>query len=321
MSGNGPAAPSPIRYIRRVAVLCATELRPLHAGGLDPLVRAAGDAGATGIHLSGEVLLADLEGLVPGALRAGLLIPSMTLPLAPRALVRGKRLPALSAVDADERAAAIALAIEGLEAGVVAAVRSALLDFGTVGLPASRRDVAAGFARRELGPGEAGEPELATARGARRAASEPLVDACRWSLERLCRLAEARAVTLLLPVGGSPWEVPSARETLSLVEAFRGAPLAPLWDPGRLSAARALGLRLPESRVTALAEAAGAAWETDAVGMEAGYLPGLGERDEALPARAKLPKDAPVIVSGFPDSTDEEIARAVARVTALYSEP
>src|SRR5882672_4810927 len=182
---------------RAVAVLCASELRPLHEGGFDPLVRAAGDAGATGIHLSGEVLLGDLEALVPGVLRAGLLIPSMTLPLAPRALARGKRLPALSAADADERGAAIELATEGLEAGVVASVRWALLDFGAVGLPASRREVVEGFARRELGPGEAGAPDLATALGARRAIAERLVDACRWSLERLCRLAEARAVTLL----------------------------------------------------------------------------------------------------------------------------
>jgi hypothetical protein len=301
-----------------VAVLCATELRPLHAGGLDPLIRAAGDAGATGIHLSGEIVLGDLEALVPGALKAGLLIPSMTLPLAPRALVRGKRLPALSAADAEERGAAIALATEGLEAGVVAAVRWGLLDFGAVALPVTRRDVEAGFARRELGAGEASSGGLATAMGARRAASERLVDACRWSLERLCRLAESRAVTLLLPVGGSPWETPSAREALGLLEAFRGAPLAPLWDPGRLTAARALGLKLPEARVTALCDAARGAWETDAVGMEAGYLPGLGERDEGLPARPKLSADAPVIVSGFRDSTDAEIARAVAAVTARY---
>jgi hypothetical protein len=282
------------------------------------LIRAAGDAGATGIHLSGEILLGDLEALVPGALKAGLLIPSMTLPLAPRALIRGKRLPALSAVDADERGAAIALATEGLEAGVVAAVRWGVLDFGGVGLPVTRREVEAGFARRELGAGEAASGDLAIALGARRAVSERLVDACRWSLERLCRLAESRAVTLLLPVGGSPWEVPSAREALALLEGFRGAPLAPVWDPGRLTAARALGLRLPEARVTALCEAAGGAWETDAVGIEAGYLPGLGEREEGLPARPKLAKDAPVIVSGFRDSSDAEIARAVALVTARY---
>jgi hypothetical protein len=302
-------------------VLCASDLRPVHGGGIDPLVRAAGDAGAAGIHLGGGVFLGDLGEVVPAIVRAGLLVPSMTLPLAPRALSPRKRLPALAAADAEERAAAIALATEGLEAGVSAGVRSALLDFGPVALPVSRRDLAGSFARRELEAGEAGAPELAIALAARKAAARALIDACQWSLERLCRLAEARAVTLMVPVGASPWEVPSAREALALVDGFRGAPVGLAWDPGRLTAARALGLRLPTERVAAVAAAATAALETDAVGLGAGYLPGLGERDEELPGRAELPRDAPIIVSGLPDSTDAEIARAVAAVTALYESP
>jgi hypothetical protein len=44
----------------------------------------------------------------------------------------------------------------------------------------------------------------------------------------------------------------------------------------------------------------------------------LGERDEALPRRPELPRDAPIVVTGFPDSTDAEIARAVAAVSATY---
>ena len=298
-------------------VLCASDLRPLHGGGIEPLIRAAADAGATGIHLGGGIELVDLEMVIPAVLRAGLLAPSMMLPLAARALPARKRLPSLAAADGDERGAAIALATEGLEAGVGAAVRWAWLDFGPVTLPASRADVAASFARREL----AGEPELALALASRKAFAEALSDACRWSLERLSRLAEARDVTLVLPVGGSPWEAPSAREALALVEAFRGAPVGLAWDPGRLTAARALGLSLPDERVAAVAAASIAALETDAVGLEPGYLPGLGERDEALPARPELPRDAPVIVGGFRDSTDAEIARAVAAVTALYESP
>lgn len=302
-------------------ILCATELRPLHGVGIDPLVRAVSDAGATGIHLGRGILLEELGVLVPGVLRSGLLIPSMALPLAPRALAPRKRLPSLAGSDPEERAAAVALVLEGLEAGVAAGVRCAWLDFGPVALPVARRDVAAFYARRALGAGEAGEGELAVALGARKAQSERLGDAARWSLERLVRPAEARSVSLVVNVGGSPWEVPSAREALALVEAFEGAPVAPLWDPGRLSAARALGLTLPEARVKAVVERAGAALETDAVGVTAGYLPGLGERDPELPARAPLAKGAPVVVGGFPDSTDEEIARAVARVTALYEAP
>jgi hypothetical protein len=290
----------------------------LHAGGIDPLVRAAGDAGASGIHLAGGVYLADLEAVIPPLVRAGLAVPSMALPLAPRALPARKRLPTLAAADADERGAALALATEGLDAGVAAGVRTALLDFGAVTLPVPRADLGTHFARRALGAGEAGASDLALALAARKAFAERLSDACRWSLERLARLAEARAVTLVLPVGGSPWEVPSAREALALLEAFQGAPLALCWDPGRLTVARSLGLHLPAERVAAVAAAAGAALETDAVGLAAGYLPGLGERDDALPARPELPSHAPIVVSGSPDSTDEEIARAIAATTSLY---
>jgi hypothetical protein len=290
----------------------------MHAGGIEPLIRTASDAGATGIHLGGRFLLSDFKEAVPAVLRAGLLIPSMTLPLAGRALAKGKRLPALGAADPDERGAAITLAAEGLEAGVPASVRWAVLDFGVVALPAPRREVATAFGRREMDDGEPGAALLAMAIGARRAQADALADACRWSLERLCRIAEARNVTLLLPTGATPWEVPSVREALAILEAFQGAPLAPLWEPGRLSVRRALGLGLSEARVKTLAETAGGALETDAVGLDAGYLPGLGERDERLPARAKLPKGAPVIVNGFPDSTVAELTAAVARCAALY---
>jgi hypothetical protein len=251
--------------------------------------------------------------------RAGLEIPSMALPLAPRALGPGKRLPTMAATAPDERAAAIALAVEGLDAGVGAGVRWAVLDFGPVALPVSRAEVAALFARRELGPDEGGAPELTIAIRARRAVAERLSDACHWSLERLARLAEARAVTLVVPVGSSPWEMPSAREALALLDAFRGAPLGLLWAPGRLAAARALGLRVRDERVEALRVAARAALETDAVGLDAGYLPGLGERPEGLPARPELAPDAPVVVSGLPGSSDAEIARAVADVTGRYA--
>jgi len=103
---------------------------------------------------------------------------------------------------------------------------------------------------------------------ARKGLREDLSDACHWSLERLCRLAEARGVTLIVPVGGLPWEVPSAREAPALVEGFRGAPLGLAWDPGRLTAARAMGLHVPDERVAAVAAAATGALETDAVGME-----------------------------------------------------
>jgi hypothetical protein len=297
-----------------VAVLCATDLRPLHAGGIDPLIRVAGDAGATGIHLAGSFFLGDLAPVATAVLQAGQIIPSMALPLGPRALASGKRLPALAADDPEERGAAIGLSEEGMAAGASVGVGWGLLDFGPVKLPVSRQEVAEAFARRALGEGE----DFTIARGARKSMAEGLVDACRWSLERLCRQAESRGCKLMLPIGASPWEVPSPREALSLLEAFQGAPLALAWDPGRLSALLALGLPLPAARIEAVAKAAGAAIENDAVGMEPGYLPGLGERHERLPARPSLPAGAPVIVTGSPEFTAEEIADAVGRIAARY---
>jgi hypothetical protein len=299
-----------------VTVLCATDLRPLHGGGIELLIRVAADAGATGIHLAGGFFLGDLAPVATAILRAGQIIPSMALPLGPRPLSTGKRLPALAAPDPEERGAAIGLAEEGMAAGASVGVRWALLDFGPVKLPVARQEVAEAFARRELGADDAGD--FAIARGARKAMAEGLVDACRWSLERLSRQAESRGCKLVLPVGGSPWEVPSPREALSLLEAFQGAPLSLAWDPGRLSALLALGLPLAAARLEAIAKAAGAAVENDAVGMEAGYLPGLGERDARLPARPPVPAGAPVIVTASSEFTSDEIAEAVRQVTARY---
>lgn len=300
-------------------VLCASDLRPLHGVGIDPLVRAASEAGAQGVHLGARFALHDLAPLAPAILRAGLTVPSMALPLPPHELGRGKRVPSLCARDSDERTAALALAGEGLDAGAGLGVRWAWLDFGGVTLPVARREIAAAFARRETGEGEEGATDVSIVLSARKAWAESLLDGCRWSLERLARHAEARAVTLVLPVGGSPWEVPSPREALALLEAFAGAPLTLAWAPDRLSTLAAFGMRLTQERIDAVAGKCGAAFETDAVGVDAGYLPGLGERDERLPARPEpWPQGAPVVVGGSPDATDDEIAAAVAAVAALY---
>ncbi|MDB4983072.1 MAG: hypothetical protein JWM82_3824, partial [Myxococcales bacterium] len=88
-------------------VLCASDLRPLHKVGIDPLVRAASEAGAQGVHLGSRFALGDLAALAPAILRAGLTVPSMALPLPPRELGRGKRIPSLAARASDERVAAL----------------------------------------------------------------------------------------------------------------------------------------------------------------------------------------------------------------------
>ena len=85
-----------------------------------------------------------------------------------------------------------------------------------------------------------------------------------------------------------------------------------MWDPGRLSALAALGLPISDERLRALASGAVLAIENDAVGIEAGYLPGLGERDARVAALAAEPT-VPHIVTGRPDTTDAEILAALGR--------
>ena len=298
-------------------VICATDLRPSAGGGA--IVRVSAEAGAAGIFVGPSFLLGDVAALAAQALAAGLSIPALALPLSERAPLPGKRLPRLGAEQADERAAAVELAVRGLEAATPIGARHALLDFGPVPLAVSRAQIARFFARRELGEDDPGAAPLAAALAERKARSGVLLDACRWAIEALSRRAEAEAVTLLLPIGATPWQAPSPREIATLLEGFAGGPLAVAWDPGRLSALRALGLPLSAERAQALAAASGAAVENDAVGMDAGYLPGLGERDDSLPAAPRLAASAPVIVTGAPDASAEEIAAAVASVRATAS--
>jgi hypothetical protein len=120
-------------------------------------------------------------------------------------------------------------------------------------------------------------------------------------------------MTLALPVAATPWQLPSPREAGLLVGAFSGAPVGLLWDPGRLSVLAALGLAISDERLRALASGAVLAIENDAVGIDAGYLPGLGERDARVAALA-AGATVPHIVTGRADATDAEIAAAVGLV-------
>ena len=82
----------------------------------------------------------------------------------------------------------------------------------------------------------------------------------------------------------------------------------------RLSLLAALDLPVADDRLKSLAAAAVVVIENDAVGIEAGYLPGLGERAGGLAAFAP-PASALRIVTGGPGSTDAEVASAIAGVT------
>jgi hypothetical protein len=274
------------------------------------VLRLAAEVGARAVHAGGGVDLALVEPLARAAARIGIEIASATLPLPERPLPAARRLPRLGALAADERAAAIALAERGLGA-VGGSARRLLLDFGPVTLGTRATAVTRAFARRALDEDDPGATALSAALEERRARGPAVVDACRWVLERLLRVAERLGATLVLPVGATPWDAPSPREAGTLAALFAGAPLACAWDPGRLSVLAALGLPISDERLRALAAGAPLALENDAVGLAAGYLPGLGERDPRVAALAP-PASAAVVIVGAPDATGAEVTTAIA---------
>ena len=298
-------------------IFLASEVRPPRGGEDERLLRLALETGAAGIHLGRGTDLGLAAALAPLSLRLGAPVSSLALPLPERPLPAGRRLPRLSAHARDEREAAIALAARGLEVVAPAGARFVLLDFGEVTLSARPTELARAFARREMDEDEPGGRVLAAAVAERRARGDELGDACRWSLERLVRAAERAAVTLVLPIAATPWQLPSPREGRLLVDAFAGAPVALGWDPGQLSVLAALGLAISDERLRALAEGAVLAIENDAVGIQAGFLPGLGERDDRVAPLAPA-ATAPHIVTGGADASDAEVAAAVKIVGNSY---
>ena len=72
----------------------------------------------------------------------------------------------------------------------------------------------------------------------------------------------------------------------------------------------ALGLPISDEGLHALAASAKLALDNDAVGLRAGYLPGLGERDPRVAALAP-PDSTPAVIIGSPDATDEEVRSAL----------
>jgi hypothetical protein len=296
----------------------ATDLRPPRADGGERITRLAAETGAAGIHLGGgcDLEILSTSPLVGSALRLGLEIPSVALPLGERALPAGRRLPRLAAPAADEREAAIALAARGLAAAGSFGAQLAVVDFGRVALAADVAAFARAFARRAIGPDEPGGQLLANALGERRARAPEILDACQWALESLLRAAEGAGVRLAVQVGVTPWQSVSPREAGALREIFGGS-FGVAWDPGRLSLLGTLELPVGDDRLKSLADAAVVVIENDAVGVEAGYLPGLGERTPRLAAFAPA-ASAPRVVTGQRGATDAEVAAAVA---ALSIEP
>ncbi|HZL17094.1 MAG TPA: hypothetical protein VFG23_05050, partial [Polyangia bacterium] len=166
------------------------------------------------------------------------------------------------------------------------------------------------FARRALAADEPGGLRLADALAERRARGPEILDACRWSLERLVGAAERAGMRLSLQLGVTPWQAPSPREASDLHETF-GPALGIVWDPARLSILAALDLAIADDRLKTLAASALVVLDNDAVGLVPGYLPGLGERDARF-ATFSPPDAALRIITGGADATAGEVAAALA---------
>ena len=274
------------------------------------LINGAERVGAAGIMLGSPWSLDALPPLVAAAAAHGMLVHAAMAPIAPTKLAPGKRLPYLCATDdRDEQLAALAsvqTAIDtlgGIGAGTV------LVDLGQIDLGISTADILRGFARRELDDPSEGGP-LGLAVTLRKERSLAVVDAVRWSLERVLRMAERASITVALRHAGLPWDAPTPRETTQLLDDFAGAPLGVAFAPGRWAVLGRIGLDPGQARLTALLERTVLVHATDAVGLSADLAPGLGEANVAIFHRLDSELTAPITLGGRPDTTVRELERA-----------
>lgn len=295
-------------------LMCATGLRPPASVGEEAVVRLANEVGCAGIAIGDGCTQAIAASLVPRAMHAGLRVDAIAAPLPDRAPAPRKRMPRLSAGDRDERAAAIELALRGCALAGSVGASLVVLDMGMLPLAARWADLLRHYRRRALSDDEAGgEATLMAALGERRATIGLALDGCRWSLDALAREAERRNLRLAVSLSGTPWGVPSPREGLELVAEYERARVGLVLDPARLSVLRRLGLAISGDRLASLRANAALVLENEAVGLDAGYLPGLGERDDDLAARDGVAAETPSVLTGRPDSTDAEVAAAAGR--------
>jgi sugar phosphate isomerase/epimerase len=300
-------------------ILCDSAIRPPESVGNAPLLRLAGESGCDGIAVGGGCTLAGAALLAAEALRAGLAVGAVRAPLPEARLAAGKRLPRLGAIERDERAAAVELGRRAIalaaELGDTAVIG---LDFGALALAASVAELLRLFRRREMddGDGESGADLLASARAERRAKIAARLDGCRFSLDALVRDAERVGIALAIELSGTPWGLPSPREGLELLADYAGARVGVVADPARLAVMRRLGLGLSAARLASLRGAARLWADNEAVGLEAGFLPGLGEREADLAGRDGVPARTPVVLVGQPDATTSEVAAAARAATS-----
>ncbi|HEY4186039.1 MAG TPA: TIM barrel protein [Polyangia bacterium] len=295
-------------------ILLGSELR----GGGDPapLVRLAGEAGFVGIALAPWCSRSRAVDLATAAAAAGLAVPVAAAPLLDTVpLPPGKRLPFLASVDdPEERRAAVDLFDKALAAAVPLGVGLFTVSFGDIPLGVAPTEVRRRFQRREMDEDEPGATLLAAAFSERRARSPGILDACRFSLDLLVPLAERAGVVVAIEVSGGPWGAPTPREVAVLLEEYREAPLGVVWDDARLHVLWNLGAAPQKERALQLAAATRLRRANEAVGLDVGFLPGQGDSGHAS-VGISPPSSAPIVVSGRPDSTLDELRRARALAT------
>lgn len=322
-------------------MLCASEMRFAFGQGAVELVRLAVDAGYSGLAIGPAASQRDLAPLVAEAAGAGLQVPVVAAPLNDRPLAPGRRMPYLASLDdGDERLSAFRLVEDTWAAAAPLGMSFFPLDLGAIALHADGQAIAYHFARRELDEDEPGERRWRALLAERRALSARVLDACCESLDRLLPRAEAAGFEIGLQMTG-PWGAPTPREAETLLDTYRGAPLGLIWDESRIQALTAAGVGPSAERRLRLARATRVLRCSEAVGLETGLAPGLGDPDGTgalelgLPAatangtgtgKAKASATTPitpawVVVAGRSDTTLEEAVRSRMAVHALLHLP
>ena len=126
------------------------------------------------------------------------------------------------------------------------------------------------------------------------------------------REAERRQLRLAaVAVGHALGRPQPARGAASSPPSYDRARVGLVLDPARLSVLRRLGLAISSERLASLRLAAALVIENEAVGIEAGYLPGLGERDDNLAARDGV-RGRHAVGAARPPRLDRRRSRAAA---------
>jgi hypothetical protein len=257
--------------------------------------------------LDGGCLLRQVPLLGRAAAQAKLTMPALLAPVPEERPSQYRRLPSLSG-DRDERAAAVELVVRAMQVSRDVGTRTVALDFGRLPLWGEEADLRRHFARRELDEGEPGGRLLAALLAERRSRAEEWVDHCRLAIEALLRYATPMDVQLAILPAATPWQVPTPREAVALLQDFSGAPVGSVFSPARLAVLAALGLGVTAERRAALRQSAVLVEATDAVGVDQPLPLGLGELD---PTEVRgFSAEIPVVLSGSSDTSPAELKAA-----------